>query len=131
MPPGATADAEADCVMERSAPCTVVDSEMVLFPGTGSVPVSLTVIGLFVIVVALGAPEFTATMIVKFTEVAAAMSALAVHTIAPVPPTAGFVPHVHVPGGVAETKVVLAGVDCVSVAFGAAVVVLRFETVSV
>ena len=47
---GATAGAEAACVMERSAPCTVVESEMVLFPGTGSVPVSLTVIGLFVIV---------------------------------------------------------------------------------
>ena len=131
MLPGATADAEADCVMERSAPCTLVDSEMLLFPGAGSVPVSLTVIGLFVIVVAPGAPEFTATMTVKFTDVDAAMSALAVQTIAPVPPAAGVVPHVHVPGGVAETKVVLAGVDCVSVALGAAVVVLRFETVSV
>jgi hypothetical protein len=77
-----------------------------------------------------GALEFTATTIVKFTDVAAAIAALAVHTIAPVPPAAGVVPHVHVPGGVAETKVVLAGVDCVSVAPFAAVVVLLFVTVS-
>src|ERR1700733_2785475 len=106
--------------MERSAPCTVVESEMALFPGTGSVPASPTVIGFFVIVVAPGAPEFTATMIVKFTEVDAAMSALAVQTIAPVPPAAGVLPHFHVAGGVAETKVVLAGGDCVRGAFGAA-----------
>jgi hypothetical protein len=46
-------------------------------------------------------------------------------------PAAGVVPHVHVPGGVAETNVVFGGVDCVSVAFGAAVVVLLFVTVSV
>src|SRR3984885_11606860 len=98
--------------MERSAPCTVVDSEMVLFPGTGSVPVSLTVIGLFVIVVALGAPEFTATMIVKFTEVAAAMSALAVQTIAPVPPAAGVVPHFHVAGGGGGKKKGFGGGGC-------------------
>src|SRR5277367_1750681 len=96
----------------------------------GFVPVSLTVIGLFVMVVPPGAPEFTATMIVKFTDVFAAMVPVAVQVMAPVPPTAGTVPHVHVPGGVAETKVVFAGVDCVSVAFTAAVVVLPFVTVS-
>src|SRR5271156_216264 len=130
VPPGATADGEAACVIERSAPCTVVASEMVVGV-PGFVPVSLTVIGLFVMVVPPGAPEFTATMIVKFTDVFAAMVPVAVQVMVPVPPTAGTVPHVHVPGGVAETKVVLAGVDWVSVAFTAAVVVLLFVTVSV
>jgi hypothetical protein len=127
--PGATAGAEATCVMERSAPCTVVEIEM-LFGVPAFVPVSLTVTGVLVIVAPPGAPEFTATMIVKFTDVVAAMSALAVQTIAPVPPAGGVVPHVHAPDVAAETKVVLAGVDCVSVAFGAAVVVLLFVTVS-
>src|SRR5580704_4344540 len=116
--------------MERSAPCTVVEIEM-LFGVPGFVPVSLTVTGVFVIVAPPGAPEFTATMIVKFTDVAAAIAALAVHTIAPVPPAAGVVPHVHVPGGVAETNVVLAGVVCVSVAPMAGELVLLLVTVSV
>ena len=95
------------------------------------VPVSLTVTGVLVMAVPPGAPEFTATMIVKFTDVFAAMVPVAVQTIDPVPPAAGVVPHVHVPGGVAETKVVFGGVDCVSVAPTAAVVVLLFVTVSV
>src|SRR5580704_1580956 len=116
--------------MERSAPCTVAVIEM-LFGVPRFVPVSLTVTGVLVIVVPPTAPEFTATMIVKFTDVDAAMAALAVQTIAPVPPAPGVVPHVHVPGGVAETKVVLPGVDCESVAPTAAVVVLLFVTVSV
>jgi hypothetical protein len=116
--------------MERSAPWTVVEIEM-LFGVPGFVPVSLTVTGLFVIVAPPGAPEFTATMIVKFTEANAAMVPVAVHVIVPVAPTAGTVPHVHVPGGVAETKVVFAGVDWVSVAPTAAVVALLFVTVSV
>src|SRR5579863_7320156 len=127
VPPGATADGEAVCVMERSAPCTVVEMVAVLFPGTGSVPVSLTVTE-FVMVVPPGAPEFTATMIAKFTDVDAAMEALAVQVIVPVPPTAGTVPQVQVPGGVAETKVVLGGVDWVRVAPTAAVVVLLLVT---
>src|SRR5271156_926487 len=127
--PGATAGAEATCVIERSAPCTV--AVIVMFFGVPVfVPVSLTVTGLFVIVVPPTAPEFTATMIAKFTDVDAAMAALAVQTIAPVPPAAGVVPHAHPPGGVAETKVVFAGVDWVSVAPFAAVVVLLFVTVS-
>ena len=127
--PGATAGAEATCVMARSAPCTVVEIEM-LFGVPEFVPVSLTATEMFVIVVPPTAPEFTATTIVKFTDVAAAIAALAVQTIAPVPPAAGVVPHVQPAGGVAETKVVLAGVDCASVAPFAAVVALLFVTVS-
>src|ERR1700729_2062262 len=127
--PGATAGAEATCVMARSAPCTVVEIEM-LFGVPGFVPVSLTATEMFVIVVPPTAPEFTATTIVKFTDVAAALAELAVQTIDPVPPAAGVVPHVQPPGGVAETKVVLAGVDCASVAPFAAVVALLFVTVS-
>jgi hypothetical protein len=107
-----------------------VDAVAVLFPGTGSVPVSLTVIE-FVIVEPPGAPGLTATTTVKPTAVEAAMVALAVQTIVPVAPTAGVVPHVHPAGGVADTKVVLAGVVCVSVAPTAATVVLLFVTVSV
>src|SRR5580658_1032579 len=128
--PGATAGAEATCVIARSAPCTVVEIVAVLFPGTGSVPVSLTVIE-FVMVVPPVAPGFTATTIEIFTAVAAAKVPLAVQIIVPVPPAAGVVPQVHVPGGVAETKVVLAGVVCVRVAPTAAVVVLLLVTVSV
>src|SRR5271170_2712160 len=115
--------------MERSAPCTVAVIDM-LFGVPGFIPVSLTVTGLFVIAVPPTAPEFTATTIVKFTDVDAAMAALAVQTVAPVPPAAGVVPQVHVPGGVAETNVVLAGVVCVSVAPMAGVVVLLLVTVS-
>src|SRR5580658_4960350 len=97
--------------MERSAPCTVSEIEIVLFPGIGSVPVSPTVTGLFMIVVPPGAPEFTATMTLKFAVAPAPNVPVAVQTIDPVPPAAGVVPHVHVPGGVAETKVVLGGVS--------------------
>jgi len=128
--PGATADADAACAMERSAPCTVVESEMLLFTVSGSVPVSLTVMGLFVITVPPGAPEFTATIMLKFADAPAPNVPLAVQTMDPVPPAAGVVPHVHVPGGVADTKVVLGGVDCVRVAFTAAVFASLFVTVS-
>jgi hypothetical protein len=103
---------------------------MLLFTVSGSVPVSLTVTGEFVIVVPACAPEFTATMILIFADAPAPNVPLAVQTIDPVPPAAGVVPHVHVPGGVAETKVVFSGVDCVSVAFTAAVFALLFVTVS-
>src|SRR5277367_472381 len=112
VPPGATAEAEATCVMERSAPCTVVVIEM-LFGVPGFVPVSLTVTGLLVIVVPPTAPEFTATMIVKFTDVEAAMAAFAEQTIAPVPPAAGVVPHVHPAGGVAEPATERLGAETV------------------
>src|SRR5271156_704261 len=102
--PGATAGAEATCVMERSAPCTVVEIVM-LFGVPRFVPVSLTLTPMLLIVVPPGAPEFTATTMVKFTDVDAAIVALAVQIIVPVAPTAGVVPQVHPPGGVAETKV--------------------------
>src|SRR5271167_1902771 len=122
--------AETVCVIARSAPLTDTEVVVVLFAGTGSVPVSLTV-AVFVIVDPPGAAGFAATTIAKFPVVVFPASvAFAVQPIVPVPPTAGNVPQVQPAGGVAETKVVFVGVFCVNVA-PTADCALLFVTVSV
>ena len=130
MLPGALAAAEAVCVIAKSAPLTVTDVVVVLFAGTGSVPVSLTV-AVFVIVEPTVTPAFTSTTMEKLPVVEfAATDPVAVQVIVPVPPTAGTVPHVHPVGAAAETNVVFVGVLCVSVAPMPASALL-FVTVSV
>ncbi len=93
--------AEATCVIERSAPCTCTEAVVVLFARFGSVPVSLTVTE-FVIVEPTTASGLTDTTTLKIAELEAAMVPVAEHTIEPVPPTAGVVPHVHPAGGVTD-----------------------------
>jgi len=116
--------------MAKSAPLTVTEVVVVLFPGTGSVPVSLTV-AVFVIVEPTIAAAFTVTAIEKLPLVEPPASVpFAVHVIVPVAPTAGTVPQVQPAGGVAEANVVFAGVLCVNVAPIAGCVLL-FVTVSV
>jgi hypothetical protein len=99
--PVATGLGAAVSVTDRSAACTVTFDVAVLFPGTGSVPVSLTVTE-FVIVDPIESPEFTATTTLKLTEAEAAKVPVAVQTMEPVPPTAGCVPHVQPAGGVTD-----------------------------
>lgn len=98
--------------------------EDVLLDVLGSVSVSLTV-ALLVMVVPPAVPALTATTMVKFPVVEfAARFPVAVQVMVPVPPTAGTVPHVQPAGGVAETKVVLAGVLWVTLAPAAATALL-------
>jgi len=64
-----------------------------------------------VIFVPDGVPAFTCSTSVKFAVFAEPVARLAVvHVIVPVPPTAGFVPHVHPAGGVIDWKFVFGGV---------------------
>lgn len=116
LDPVATAGAETVCVIDRSAPLTVTEVEVVLFPGVGSVSVSLTV-AVFVMVEPPGAAGFTATTSVKLPVVVPEfIAAFAVQVIVPVPPTAGTVAQVQPAAAAAETKVVFAGVLWVRVA---------------
>ena len=69
-----------------------------------------------VMLVPEGVFEFTCRTSVNVPELFTARVPLAVHVIVPVPPTAGFVPHVHPAGGVIDWKVVFGGVTCVNVA---------------
>src|SRR5579863_8976464 len=105
--PAATAVADATCVIERSAPATCTDAVAVLFPPAPG-PVHATVTE-FVIVDPPGASGLASTTTVKLTEEPAATLG-SVQMMAPVPPTAGFVPQVLTEGGVTETKSVLGGV---------------------
>lgn len=107
--PGATAETDATCVIERSAPETTTEAVAVLLAGFGSVPVSLTVTE-FVMVDPAVVSGFTETTTLKIDEAPPLKLPVAVHVIAPVPPTAGFVPHVHPVGGVTDTKRVPGGV---------------------
>ena len=127
--PGATADAEATWVIERSAPKRVADAVVVLFPVFGSVPVSLTVTE-FIIVEPIGSSGVNDSTIVIMADAPALRFPVAVQVIAPVPPTAGTVPHVQPAGGVAETNRLLVAVFWVSVTPPAATVALLFVTVS-
>ena len=117
--PGATTAGKAVCANERSVGATVTVELAVLFPGMGSVPVSLTDKEVFVMLVPAGVAAFTATTIENAVLVVPeAIAALAVHVIVPVPPTAGALAagHVHPVAAVADTNVVFAGVLCVRVA---------------
>jgi hypothetical protein len=103
----------AKSALLASATTTVVLAVLDVRLGTMFVAVAVAV---SVILVPEGVFELTCRTSVNVPELFTARVPLAVHVIVPVPPTAGFVPHVHPAGGVIDWKVVLGGVTWVNVA---------------
>src|SRR5262249_34112384 len=99
--PGATADAEAACVIERSAPATCTEAVALLFARFDSVPVWL-IVTVLEIVEAGKAVDATARTTVNVALVPPANVPVGAQEIRPVPPTAGCVPQVHPAGGVTD-----------------------------
>lgn len=114
--PGDVTAGVTACVIARSAAVTVIDAVAVFTQIVGVAPVSLIVAVSLMVLPATAVPGFTITTTVRVAVAppAIVVPAFAVHVIVPVPPAAGFVPHVQFAGGVALENVVLAGVVSVN-----------------